>query len=102
MIVLLSPVIATAYWSRARRSCVSSRRRSCVSSRRRSCAPAHAGRASRLPVRQDVCVGESPETVSVAPEAPVAAYDLRRFFVVPHTHWDREWYQPLEYFRLAL
>jgi len=25
-----------------------------------------------------------------------------RFFVVPHTHWDREWYRPFEYFRLAL
>ena len=25
-----------------------------------------------------------------------------RFFVVPHTHWDREWYLPLEHFRLAL
>ncbi len=26
----------------------------------------------------------------------------RRFFVVPHTHWDREWYRPLEGFRLEL
>ncbi len=26
----------------------------------------------------------------------------RRFFVVPHTHWDREWYLPLEHFRLEL
>src|SRR2546421_1021492 len=26
----------------------------------------------------------------------------RRFFVVPHTHWDREWYRPLEHFRLEL
>src|SRR5205085_10349718 len=26
----------------------------------------------------------------------------RRFFVVPHTHWDREWYRPYEYFRLWL
>jgi alpha-mannosidase len=25
-----------------------------------------------------------------------------RFFVVPHTHWDREWYRPFEHFRLAL
>ncbi|MGZ4462381.1 MAG: alpha-mannosidase [Gaiellaceae bacterium] len=25
-----------------------------------------------------------------------------RFFVVPHTHWDREWYLPLEHFRLEL
>jgi 2-O-(6-phospho-alpha-D-mannosyl)-D-glycerate hydrolase len=27
---------------------------------------------------------------------------LRRFFVVPHTHWDREWYWPFERFRLRL
>jgi alpha-mannosidase len=25
-----------------------------------------------------------------------------RFSVVPHTHWDREWYLPLEHFRLQL
>jgi alpha-mannosidase len=25
-----------------------------------------------------------------------------RFLVVPHTHWDREWYLPLEVFRLRL
>ncbi len=25
-----------------------------------------------------------------------------RFYVVPHTHWDREWYLPLEEFRLLL
>ena len=24
------------------------------------------------------------------------------FFVVPHTHWDREWYEPFEHFRLWL
>src|ERR1700757_1906451 len=27
---------------------------------------------------------------------------LERFFVVPHTHWDREWYWPFERFRLEL
>ena len=26
----------------------------------------------------------------------------RCFYVVPHTHWDREWYRPFEYFRLRL
>jgi 2-O-(6-phospho-alpha-D-mannosyl)-D-glycerate hydrolase len=26
----------------------------------------------------------------------------RRFWVVPHTHWDREWYVPFEQFRLRL
>jgi alpha-mannosidase len=25
-----------------------------------------------------------------------------RYSVVPHTHWDREWYRPLEHFRLQL
>jgi alpha-mannosidase len=25
-----------------------------------------------------------------------------RFFVVPHTHWDREWYWPFEWFQLRL
>jgi alpha-mannosidase/mannosylglycerate hydrolase len=27
---------------------------------------------------------------------------LSRFFVVPHTHWDREWYLPFEAFQLRL
>ena len=34
--------------------------------------------------------------------APVTATGLRRFFVVPHTHWDREWYVPFEDFQLRL
>ena len=25
-----------------------------------------------------------------------------RYLVVPHTHWDREWYLPFEQFRLRL
>jgi 2-O-(6-phospho-alpha-D-mannosyl)-D-glycerate hydrolase len=35
----------------------------------------------------------------VPPPPDPASY---RFFVVPHTHWDREWYWPFEYFRLEL
>jgi alpha-mannosidase len=27
---------------------------------------------------------------------------VERYFVVPHTHWDREWYRPFEHFRLML
>ena len=27
---------------------------------------------------------------------------LKRFFVVPHTHWDREWYLPFEKFQVRL
>jgi mannosylglycerate hydrolase len=26
----------------------------------------------------------------------------RTFYVVPHTHWDREWYRPFEHFQLGL
>ena len=28
--------------------------------------------------------------------------DAWQFYVVPHTHWDREWYRPFEHFQLAL
>jgi alpha-mannosidase/mannosylglycerate hydrolase len=31
-----------------------------------------------------------------------AARPIQRFVVVPHTHWDREWYRPFEHFRLEL
>jgi alpha-mannosidase len=27
---------------------------------------------------------------------------VERYFVVPHTHWDREWFRPFEHFRLML
>jgi mannosylglycerate hydrolase len=40
------------------------------------------------------------EHAPVAPaDDPVAGY---HFTVVPHTHWDREWYLPFEVFRLRL
>ncbi len=32
----------------------------------------------------------------------MAAITVERYFVVPHTHWDREWYRPFEHFRLLL
>jgi alpha-mannosidase len=32
----------------------------------------------------------------------VASVSDFRFLVVPHTHWDREWYLPFEFFRLRL
>ncbi len=35
-----------------------------------------------------------------ATHTPLAG--LTRFFVVPHTHWDREWYVPFEDFQLRL
>ena len=41
-------------------------------------------------------------TAHQQPDPIVAELGLRRFCVVPHTHWDREWYRPFEYFRLAL
>ena len=34
--------------------------------------------------------------------AGTALNGLTRFFVVPHTHWDREWYVPFEEFQLRL
>src|ERR1700756_1371801 len=30
------------------------------------------------------------------------SWHVERYFVVPHTHWDREWYRPFEHFRLTL
>jgi alpha-mannosidase len=33
---------------------------------------------------------------------PVASVGEFRYLVVPHTHWDREWYLPFEQFRLRL
>ena len=46
-------------------------------------------------------LAESPlPDVPPAPDADtLAGY---RFTVVPHTHWDREWYQPFEVFRMRL
>jgi alpha-mannosidase len=32
----------------------------------------------------------------------LAVITVERYFVVPHTHWDREWYRPFEHFRLML
>jgi alpha-mannosidase len=32
----------------------------------------------------------------------LGAITVERYFVVPHTHWDREWYRPFEHFRLLL
>jgi len=38
----------------------------------------------------------------VSASASRRAGGLNRFFVVPHTHWDREWYSPFEHFHLRL
>ena len=35
-------------------------------------------------------------------EQPVDRGGRRRIAVVPHTHWDREWYDPFQTFRLKL
>ncbi len=40
--------------------------------------------------------------IRVHVSAPPAAQGSYRFVVVPHTHWDREWYRPFEHFRLEL
>ncbi len=39
------------------------------------------------------------EHASPSTDGRVASY---RFTVVPHTHWDREWYLPFEHFRMRL
>jgi mannosylglycerate hydrolase len=45
-------------------------------------------------------LADSPAPDVAAPDAEtLAGY---RFTVVPHTHWDREWYQPFEVFRMRL
>ncbi|HEX5825880.1 MAG TPA: glycosyl hydrolase-related protein [Candidatus Limnocylindrales bacterium] len=41
-------------------------------------------------------------TFRAAEPAPVAGPAGLTFAVVPHTHWDREWYLPFEVFRLRL
>ena len=33
---------------------------------------------------------------------PVILALVTRFTIVPHTHWDREWYRPFDHFRLEL
>jgi mannosylglycerate hydrolase len=43
-----------------------------------------------------------PEPRELDPEQGAAGSRPRSFFVVPHTHWDREWYRPFEHFRLEL
>jgi alpha-mannosidase len=37
-----------------------------------------------------------------APAAANAPPPSRRIAVVPHTHWDREWYEPFQTFRFDL
>jgi mannosylglycerate hydrolase len=39
---------------------------------------------------------------SPAPVAPGLTAAVRTVFVVPHTHWDREWYLPFQTFRMRL
>src|SRR5215210_5757294 len=40
-----------------------------------------------------------PRQADVTSRDPIAGY---HFTIVPHTHWDREWYLPFEVFRLRL
>jgi mannosylglycerate hydrolase len=40
--------------------------------------------------------------VATEPATHTPLAGLTRFFVVPHTHWDREWYVPFEHFQLRL
>jgi alpha-mannosidase len=47
----------------------------------------------------DVRTSSSEAGTVAGPSAPAG---LSGFFVVPHTHWDREWYLPFEAFQLRL
>ena len=42
------------------------------------------------------------QEIARSDSALLAEHGLRRCTVVPHTHWDREWYREFEHFRLAL
>jgi hypothetical protein len=64
--------------------------------------PAPASSVARSSAPSSVCLSSDiiGEHAPVAPtDDPVAGY---HFTVVPHTHWDREWYLPFEVFRLRL
>lgn len=52
-------------------------------------------------LRQDVRVATRVDTAPVV-AGLLAEHGLTRFHLVPHTHWDREWYRPFEHFRLEL
>src|ERR687894_3030936 len=41
-------------------------------------------------------------TRSIMAATPLLDSRPWRLWVVPHTHWDREWYMPLEDFRIRL
>ncbi|HKG58024.1 MAG TPA: glycoside hydrolase family 38 C-terminal domain-containing protein [Candidatus Limnocylindrales bacterium] len=56
----------------------------------------HAPHPIAAPEPQTVVV---PRHADVTSRDPIAGY---HFTIVPHTHWDREWYLPFEVFRLRL
>ena len=64
--------------------------------RRRRQSAAHRHRARhRLPLPRGG--GPYPDRVTAAPETRV-----RQVGIVPHTHWDREWYAPFQRYRVRL
>ena len=67
--------------------------------------PDHLG--ERLPRRRGLRGGQCPGGTSALTGAATGRHSLtvmtaRRIVIVPHTHWDREWYKPFQDFRLAL
>ena len=40
--------------------------------------------------------------MATAPQPEEMGLQPTHLIVVPHTHWDREWYQPLQEFRARL
>ena len=52
-------------------------------------------------VRASAPVPRVPSRPSAPPHS-LAVMTARRIAIVPHTHWDREWYKSYQVFRLAL
>ena len=72
--------------------------------RRRPAAPAGAPPPAPGPAGAPPGPAGAPVAPAGAPAGagPVILQYVTRFTVVPHTHWDREWYRPFDHFRLEL
>ena len=60
-----------------------------------------ARRRARRPAAGQLPGGRAPSPSATAGHS-LAVMTARRIAIVPHTHWDREWYKPYQDFRLAL
>src|SRR5215216_7680339 len=58
--------------------------------------------ASRYRVSHSCVTPSDPIMGAAPPSTPLLDSRPWRLWVVPHTHWDREWYLPFEDFRIRL